>query len=110
MVKSKGIILSILLGSGLGFVSLLYKTTDEKSQQLICYPDARYINGVYIDVFRLTEIIYSMEIRKKDGLLIKEGYFDFDSDYEINVFDIISYDNGSLKMKNGTVVNIRSNR
>ncbi|OXM29459.1 hypothetical protein [Salmonella enterica] len=111
MIKCRGIILSLLLGGCIGFVSLFYDTnTNEMSHQLMCYPDARFIDNVYIDIFRLTESIYAVEIRKIDGSLIREGYFTFNSGDTLNNFDVISYDNGNLKLKDGTVMSIRNKR
>lgn len=111
MIKCRGVILSVLLGGGIGFISLFYNDNTSKiSHQLMCYPDARFIDNVYIDIFRLTESIYAVEIRNTDGSLIKEGYFSFNSDDALNNFDVVSYDNGSLKIKEGIIVNIRNKR
>ncbi|HEI3412551.1 TPA: hypothetical protein SI356_001561 [Escherichia coli] len=108
-ISGKNVIFSILFGSGVGLIFLLCNDTSSmQKHQLTCYPDARFVNGVYVDVFRLTQNVYSVEIRDKNGGLTREGYVNFNNDDELNNYDIISYDEkNGLGIKDDSYLNIR---
>ncbi|WP_058914133.1 hypothetical protein [Entomohabitans teleogrylli] len=111
-ISSKKVILSILFGSGVGLIVLLYNGNSSiQKHQLTCYPDARLVNGVYVEVFRLTQNVYSVEIRNKNGGLTMEGYVNFKNDDKLDNYDIISYDErNGIGIKDGSFLNIRDKR
>jgi hypothetical protein len=111
IIVLSGYLLSVLF-IGYNFYMTNYK--EKPIDKLACFPEAKYINGKYISIFRMTDSIYAIEVRDNNGTLVNDGFFTYhgsDESSEVYESSIKQYNsNSSILLKNGMLLSIRKSR